>query len=83
VTPPGRMDIDELAAWLTERIGLDATADPLTARTPLTSLDSLQAAELWVAAEDLGLDLPEELFGSLTTMGDFFYYYETKTSAAR
>jgi acyl carrier protein len=79
----GRMDFDELMAWLSERIGLDPDVGPLTEQTPMATLDSLQAAEVWVAAEDLGLDLPEELFLSLTTMGDFFYYYETKTAAVR
>jgi acyl carrier protein len=74
----GRMDLDELAAWLAERLGLDAAFGPLTDKTPMAVLDSLQVAELWVASEDLGLDLPEELFVSLTTMGDFFYYYETR-----
>jgi acyl carrier protein len=77
------MDFDELMAWLTERIGLDPSLGPLTGQTPMTILDSLQAAEVWVASEDLGLDLPEDLFTSLTTMGDFFYYYETKSAPAR
>ena len=78
MSSPG-MDFDQLMAWLTDRVGLDVRAGGLAVDTPLATLDSLQAAELWVASEDLGLDLPEELFVSLTTMGDFFYYYETKT----
>jgi len=78
--PPGPMDFDELVAWLTERLDLGPELAPVTEQTPLAVLDSLQAAELWVASEDLGLDLPEELFVSLTTIGDFYYYYETKTA---
>jgi acyl carrier protein len=73
------MDFDELVAWLTERLDLHPDLAPVTEQTPLAELDSLQAAELWIASEDLGLDLPEELFASLTTMGDFFYYYERKS----
>jgi acyl carrier protein len=75
------MDFPALVAWLDERIGLEAEIGPVTESTPLAELDSLQAAELWIAAEDLGLDLPEELFLSLSTVGDFFYYYETKAGA--
>ena len=52
------------------------------AQTPLATLDSLQTVELWIATEELGMDLPEELFFTLTTLGDFFYYYETKVARA-
>jgi len=76
--PFAAMDFDQFSAWVADRVGIDAAAGVLTEDTPLAALDSLQAAELWIASEDLGLDLPEELFLSLTTLGDFFYYYETK-----
>jgi len=77
--PSATMDFDQFAAWVAERVGVDAATGVVTEDTPLASLDSLQVAELWIASEDLGLDLPEELFLSLTTIGDFFYYYERKS----
>jgi acyl carrier protein len=76
--PSAVMDFDHLMAWLADRVGIDPRLEQLGEDTPMTVLDSLQAAELWIASEELGLDLPEELFLSLRTMGDFFYYYETK-----
>jgi len=76
------MDFDQLMAWLADRVGIDREVEPLAEDTPMTVLDSLQTAELWIASEELGLDLPEELFLSLRTMGDFFYYYETKLKVA-
>lgn len=76
--PSTAMDFDHLMAWLADRVGLDLRFEHLGEETPMTVLDSLQVAELWIASEELGIDLPEELFVSLRTMGDFFYYYETK-----
>ena len=76
--PSSAMDFGQLMAWLAYRVGVDPQVEPFAEDTPLTVLDSLQAAELWIASEELGLDLPEELFLSLRTMGDVFYYYERK-----
>jgi len=78
--PSTAMDFHHLMAWLADRVGIDPRLEHLGEDTPMTVLDSLQVAELWVASEELGLDLPEDLFASLRTMGDLFYYYETKLS---
>ncbi len=78
------MSFDDFAVWLAERARLregDGGWSPDT-RFEQMGLDSLQMVELWIASEDLGLDLPEELFFSLETLGDLFYYYETKSALA-
>jgi acyl carrier protein len=78
------MEFDDFAAWLADRARLADGGVQLTrdARFDELGLDSLQFVELWIASEDLGMDLPEELFFSLDTVGDFFYYYETKSAHA-
>jgi acyl carrier protein len=73
------MSFDELVGWLDDRMRLPATEGGVSVDTALAELDSLQLTELWIASEDLGLDLPEDLFASLRTLGDLFYYYETKS----
>jgi acyl carrier protein len=73
-------DFATFAAWLAAKIALGqdpATLGPDTSLTDL-ELDSLQLGELWVVCEDLGLDLPEELFFSLQTVGDLHHYYLVK-----
>jgi acyl carrier protein len=71
------MTFVELVGWLDERVGLPREG-AISEDTELVSLDSLQRAELWIAAEELGLDLPEELFTSLRTWGDVYHYYCTR-----
>src|SRR4051812_25801581 len=68
-----------------ERIVASVGSPDLVVHTDTTfrdaGIDSLQRAELWLVCEELGMDLPEELFETLATFGDLFYYYETKTGA--
>jgi acyl carrier protein len=89
MTNDAAMTFRELVGWIAERVGprvagsglAGATVGEVTEATPL-ELDSLQLAELWVACEELHLELPEELFVSLRTWGDLYYYFCTKRSAA-
>jgi acyl carrier protein len=74
----------ELVAFVAARLDLDLDRDldgaVVTDATTFDELglDSLQRAELWVASEALGLDLPDALFATLTTMGDLHHYVVTK-----
>ncbi len=76
------MSFDEFAAWLGDRLGSAWPVGTIELDTSLVDLDSLQRTELWIASEDLGLDLPDQLFATLATVGDLFYYYETKSAPA-
>jgi acyl carrier protein len=74
------MTFDQLAAFVAARLDLDLDGTVVTDDTTFDelALDSLQRAELWVACEALGLELPDALFATLTTMGDLHHYVRTK-----
>jgi acyl carrier protein len=80
VGPLDQMTFDQLVAFVGARLDLDLDRAAVTDDTTFDelALDSLQRAELWVACDALGLELPDALFATLTTMGDLHHYVRTK-----
>jgi len=70
--------LEQFTAHLGGALGLDPSTLPTDAnlRAEL-GLDSIQLFLLLVAIEDLGVTVPEQLFGHLVSIEDAYHHYVT------
>jgi acyl carrier protein len=72
------LTLEQFTAHLARALALDPEAISTDAdlRAEL-GLDSIQLFLLLVAIEDLGVTVPEQLFGQLVTIEDAYHHYRT------
>jgi acyl carrier protein len=84
VSTTPRHDFASFTAALFELLGLDlpATLAPGTSFAEHLAFDSLRMLELLLALEQLGVELTEQDFARIETVGDAFALYLASTASA-